>query len=135
MKTIFRFSMDTWVFIFFVLVGSLMCWAIIPSEQEQQQQIPVEYSADLEPEIQTINNAWELVEETPSLIIELSAQFPELFRHLTKENPNCTACKAKALLWCMKHSDNWADTVGECLEESELEESIISYYANDYGNL
>ena len=95
---------------------------------QQQHQQPV-----LEPEIGYIDNMWDIVLQTPSLIDELQDESPEIVYHLVVENENCTACKAKALAICTT-LPSWDDTVGELPESDYLIDNIIAYYCEDYGD-
>jgi hypothetical protein len=75
---------------------------------------------------EVITEIFDLVSQSENLRDELYKASPEIAEAALVESPNCLVCKAAALLRLRSYDENWADTLGECIDDDELD-FCISY--------
>lgn len=71
-----------------------------------------------------INGLFDLVVESEPLSQELLNTHLELY-NFVMEHKDCLTCKAMALLALRQNDDSWADTLGECIDDNELDSCIV----------
>ena len=73
---------------------------------------------------QVINNLFDQVVNSETLTQELYDTHLELY-NFVMDHQHCLTCKATALLALRQHDGNWADTLGECVDDNELDSCIV----------
>lgn len=71
-----------------------------------------------------INGLFDLVVESEPLSQELLNANPKLY-NFVMEHKDCLTCKAIALLALRQNDDSWADTLGEYIDDNELDSCIV----------
>lgn len=77
-----------------------------------------------------VRDMFDLVRQSETLRAELFQASPEIARAALKESPNCLVCQAAALLRLRSYDENWADTIGECVDDDELDFCISNVLYN-----
>lgn len=71
-----------------------------------------------------INDLFDQVINSETLTQELYETHLELY-NLVMDHKDCLSCKAIALMALRQHDGNWADTLGECIDDNELDSCIV----------
>lgn len=77
-----------------------------------------------------VRDMFDLVRQSETLSAELFQASPEIARAALKESPDCLVCQAAALLRLRSYDENWADTIGECVDDDELDFCISNVLYN-----
>ena len=73
---------------------------------------------------QVIRGLFEQVRQSETLTQELIDTHMEIAYMALRPDNECLVCQAMALLVLRGNDDNWADTLGECVDDDELDMAI-----------
>ena len=76
------------------------------------------------PHEQVIHDLADLVRNSETLSQELRDTHMEIASMVLDEHSDCLVCWAAALLMLRSNDENWADTLGECIDDDELDRCI-----------
>lgn len=78
---------------------------------------------------QVINDLFDQVLNSETLTQELLDTHLELY-NFVMDHKDCLTCKVTALMALRQHDGNWADTLGECVDDNELDSCIVEVLFN-----
>ena len=73
---------------------------------------------------QVVNDLFDQVLHSETLSQELLETHLELY-NFVMDHKDCLTCKVMALIALRQHDGNWADTLGECVDDQELDSCIV----------
>lgn len=105
-----------------VAIGCTVLFFPRPTKAEPMPNMP--YSESV------VTDMFKLVAQSETLRAELYEANPRIAQAALKDSQDCLVCQAAALLALRGIDESWVDTIGECVDDDELDFCISNVLYN-----